>query len=633
MPAPLLSVMGAAKSFGAAPLFTNISLHISDGERLGVIGPNGSGKSTLLKIMAGTLAPDTGTRTVRKLTRVAYVPQEPEFPAGVTTGRVLEEALSAPDMPAAERLAAVGITLGKAGFADGSAAVDTLSGGWKRRLSIARELIRNPDVLLLDEPTNHLDLEGILWLEKLLRAAPFAAVVVSHDRYFLENAATAVAEINRVYPDGLFRTQGNYADFLEKREAFLEAQSEQQAALANRVRREVEWLRRGPKARTGKSRARIDAAHELMGELAEVSARNAKATTRIDFTSSGRQTRKLVRAEAISKQLGGRQLFRGLSFGLSPGMRLGLAGPNGSGKTTLLRVLKGEIEADAGTVERADGLRVVYFDQGREQLDPAATLGEGLGAHGDSVIYRGRAIHIAGWAKRFLFRPEQLDTPVGRFSGGERARIIIARLMLQPADVLLLDEPTNDLDIPTLEVLEESLMDFAGATGAGDARPLHARSRGHRGSRVGRRRRCGSLRGLLAMGTGAGRETCARREGNAPASSRRRCIAAKETRVSGSARVGTDGRKDSGSRAGTRSRARGTAGAGGGLRCVGFAAALCGDPGGGSRGGEAVRALGGAGGQGASTIAGTIEGSCDSLSRYSLPAFWPAPRKPRITMW
>jgi len=463
VPAPLLSVMGAAKSFGAAPLFTDISLHISEGDRLGLIGPNGSGKSTLLKIMAGMLDPDTGTRTVRKLTRVAYVPQEPEFPAGVTSGRVLEEALSAPDMPAAGRAAVVGITLGKAGFSDGSAAVDTLSGGWKRRLSIARELIRNPDVLLLDEPTNHLDLEGILWLEKLLRAAPFAAVVVSHDRYFLENAATAVAEINRVYPDGLFRAAGNYADFLEKREAFLEAQSEQQAALANRVRREVEWLRRGPKARTGKSRARIDAAHELMGELAEVSARNAKATTRIDFTSSGRQTRKLVRAEAISKQLGGRQLFRGLSFGLSPGMRLGLAGPNGSGKTTLLRVLKGEIEADAGTVERADGLRVVYFDQGREQLDPAATLGEGLGAHGDSVIYRGRAIHIAGWAKRFLFRPEQLDTPVGRFSGGERARIIIARLMLQPADVLLLDEPTNDLDIPTLEVLEESLMDFAGA--------------------------------------------------------------------------------------------------------------------------------------------------------------------------
>jgi ATP-binding cassette subfamily F protein uup len=463
MPAPLLSVMGAGKSFGAAPLFSNISLHISEGERLGLIGPNGSGKSTLLKIMAGLLAPDTGTRTVRKLTRIAYVPQEPEFAGGMTAGGVLEAALPERGLDEAERAAAVSVTLGKAGFADGSAGVESLSGGWKRRLSIARALIRNPDVLLLDEPTNHLDLEGILWLEKLLQGAPFAAVVVSHDRYFLENAATEVAEINRAYPDGMFRTEGAYADFLERREAFLEAQSEQQAALANKVRREVEWLRRGPKARTGKSKARIDAAHELMGELADVSSRNAKATTRIDFTASGRKTRKLIRAEGISKEMGGRQLFRGLSFSLSPGMRLGLAGPNGSGKTTLLRVLMGEIDADAGAVERADGLRMVYFDQGREQLDPGTPLREGLGAQGDSVIYRDRVIHIAGWAKRFLFRPDQLDTPVGRFSGGERARIIIARLMLQSADVLLLDEPTNDLDIPTLEVLEESLTEFPGA--------------------------------------------------------------------------------------------------------------------------------------------------------------------------
>jgi ATP-binding cassette subfamily F protein uup len=467
MPAPLVSVVGAGKSFGAAPLFSNISLHISEGERLGLIGPNGSGKSTLLKIMAGMLEPDTGARTVRKLTRIAFVPQEPEFAAGMTATQVLEEALPAHgrghDMDPAERAAAISVTLGKAGFADGNAAVESLSGGWKRRLSIARALIGNPDVLLLDEPTNHLDLEGILWLEKLLQAAPFAAVVVSHDRYFLENAATEVGEINRAYPDGMFRAEGNYADFLEKREAFLEAQSEQQAALANRVRREVEWLRRGPKARTGKSKARIDAAHELMGELAEVSARNTKGATRIDFTASGRQTKKLIRAECVSKQMGGRQLFRDLSFSLSPGIRLGLAGPNGSGKTTLLRVLKGELEADAGSIERADGLRIVYFDQGREQLDPAAPLREGLGAHGDSVIYRDRSLHIAGWARRFLFRPDQLDTPVGRFSGGERARIVIARLMLQPADVLLLDEPTNDLDIPTLEVLEESLTDFAGA--------------------------------------------------------------------------------------------------------------------------------------------------------------------------
>jgi ATP-binding cassette subfamily F protein uup len=463
MPAPLLSLMGAGKSFGAAPLFSNISIHISEGERLGLIGPNGSGKSTLLKIMAGVLDADAGMRTVRKLTRIAYVPQEPEFAPGITVSRVLEDALPANGPNEADRAAAVNVTLGKAGFANGDAAVESLSGGWKRRLSIARDLIRNPDLLLLDEPTNHLDLEGILWLEKLLEAGAFACVVVSHDRYFLENVATEMAEINRAYPDGLFRAEGAYADFLEKREAFLEAQSEQQAALANKVRREVEWLRRGPKARTGKSKARIDAAHELIGELADVTARNQKATTRIDFTASGRKTKRLISATEVAKALGGRQLFRDLSFSLAPGIRLGLAGPNGSGKTTLLRVLKGEIAPDSGTVERADGLRIVYFDQGREQLDPAAPLREGLGAHGDSVIYRDRVIHIAGWAKRFLFRADQLDTPVGRFSGGERARIIIARLMLQPADVLLLDEPTNDLDIPTLEVLEESLTDFPGA--------------------------------------------------------------------------------------------------------------------------------------------------------------------------
>jgi ATP-binding cassette subfamily F protein uup len=459
----LLSLQGVGKSFGSAPLFSNITIHISEGERAGLIGPNGSGKSTLLKIMARLLEPDTGLRTVRKLARIGFVPQEPEFSAGATAGQVIGAALPADGLDEAGRSAQVSVTLGKAGFVDGSAPVETLSGGWKRRLSIARELVRNPDLLLLDEPTNHLDLDGILWLEKLLKSAPFASVVVSHDRYFLENTASEIAEINRAYPNGIFSATGAYADFLEKRAAFFEAQSQQQSSLANKVRREVEWLRRGPKARTGKSRARIDAAQELIGELEDLTLRNAKAAARIEFTASGRRTRRLIHVQAIAKQLGGRQLFRDLSFTISPGVRLGLVGPNGSGKTTLLRILKGDSAPDVGNVEHAEGLRIVYFDQGREQLEPEVPLREGLGAHGDSVIYRDRPIHVAGWAKRFLFRPEQLDTPVGRFSGGERARIIIARLMLQPADVLLLDEPTNDLDIPTLEVLEDSLADFPGA--------------------------------------------------------------------------------------------------------------------------------------------------------------------------
>jgi ATP-binding cassette subfamily F protein uup len=272
-----------------------------------------------------------------------------------------------------------------------------------------------------------------------------------------------VAELDRAYPGGLFRVEGRYSQFLEKKEEFLLGQSNRQEALANRVQREVEWLRRGAKARTGKSKARIDNAGRLMRELDDLETRTAKGVTQIDFTATDRRTKRLLSVENISKELGGRTLFRDLSFTLSPGTRLGLLGLNGTGKTTLLRILSGEIDADSGTVERAGALRIVYFDQAREQLDAEQTLRQGLGAHGDTVMFQDKPIHVAGWAKRFLFDSGQLDRPMSSLSGGEQARVLIARLMLQPADVLLLDEPTNDLDIPTLEVLEDSLTDFAGA--------------------------------------------------------------------------------------------------------------------------------------------------------------------------
>ncbi|HUS05210.1 MAG TPA: ABC-F family ATP-binding cassette domain-containing protein [Bryobacteraceae bacterium] len=458
----LISCQNIHKSFGARPLFDNLSLNISDGERIGLIGPNGAGKSTLMQILAGEQKPDDGTVSVRKLVRLSYVPQEAAFGEQDTARSVVAGARMA-IRDEGERTAYVGVTLGKAGFSDFDAKAVSLSGGWRKRLSIARALAEQPDLLLLDEPTNHLDLEGILWLEKLLKTSSFASVVVSHDRYFLENVVSDMVEINRVYPDGLFRVKGNYSEFLMRREESLAAQSKHQEALENRVNREVEWLRRGAKARTSKSKARIDAAGRLIEELADVNARTVRATTQIDFTASERKTKKLLVAASVCKQLGGKRLFQNLRTTLSPGVRLGLVGPNGSGKTTLLRLLTGELQPDSGTIERADNLRVVYFDQNRETLDPELPLRKALCPHGDSVIYRDRPTHVVSWAKRFLFRTEQLDLAVGRLSGGEKARVHIARLMLEPADLLLLDEPTNDLDIPTLEVLEESLLEFTGA--------------------------------------------------------------------------------------------------------------------------------------------------------------------------
>jgi ATP-binding cassette subfamily F protein uup len=459
----LLNCQNISKVFGSHSLFEGISLTICEGDRIGLIGPNGSGKSTLLGILAGELSPDAGIIAPRKLLRLGYVAQEDLFDAARSVRQILDDVRLSEDLTEAERGARTNAVLGRTGFTDTSVLAQTLSGGWRKRLAVARELLKEPDLLLLDEPTNHLDLDGILWLEKLLKSAPFASLVVSHDRYFLEETANVMMEINRLYPDGLFRVAGNYGGFLEKKEQFLHAQAKHHEALENRVRREVEWLRRGPKARTTKSKARIDAAGELMAELNEVSARMSTRSTQIEFSATGRQTKRLLEAEHVSKSLGGRELFSSLAFVLAPGTRLGLLGPNGSGKTTLLRILAGEIEPDGGAVKRAEGVRTLYFDQKREQLDPLVSLRNALAPDGDSVLYRDRSIHVAGWAARFQFRAEQLELPVGRLSGGEQARVLIARLILQPADVLLLDEPTNDLDIPTLETLEDSLLDFPGA--------------------------------------------------------------------------------------------------------------------------------------------------------------------------
>ena len=459
---PLINVRSISKAFGAAPLFQNVSFTVSEGDRVGLIGPNGSGKSTLLRILAGTETPDDGEIAVRKRLRMSYVEQESVFQSGATVRSVVEAALKGSAVPESERGTRFAETLGRAGFADLGAEAAALSGGWQKRLAIVEALVQGPDILLLDEPTNHLDLAGIEWLEEVLEQAGFACVVISHDRYFLENVATEMAELSRVYPDGLLRVRGRYSTFLEKKEEFLHAQSKRQEALENLVHSEIEWLRRGAKARTRKSKARIDKAGELMEELADLNTRSRTGAAQIDFSATDRKTKRLIELGNVGYEIGGRQLFEGLNFVISAGLRVGLVGPNGSGKTTLLRLVRGEVAPTSGDIRRAEKLRIVYFDQRRE-LDPTVTLRRALAPEGDSVIYQDRVVHVASWAAKFLFKNEQLNQPVDRLSGGERARVLIAQLMLQPADVLLLDEPTNDLDIPTLEILEESLLEFRGS--------------------------------------------------------------------------------------------------------------------------------------------------------------------------
>jgi ABC transport system ATP-binding/permease protein len=468
--APILTVQSVSKRFGAVPLFENVSFSVNEGDRIGLIGPNGAGKSTLLALLAGELEPDKGEIALRKRTTVSYVRQDSQFAPGATVRTVIEAALERAAVPHEEHEQRLRETLGRAGFVDEETAglasfsseAASLSGGWRKRLALVEATVLRPDLLLLDEPTNHLDIEGIEWLEQTLRAASFAVVVVTHDRYFLESAANDIMELNRVYSGGLLRVRGSYSKFLEAREAYQESQERVQEGLRNRVRTEVEWLRRGPKARGTKAKARIDNAYALMNRLADVDARLRSTATELSFDASDRQTKRLLTMEDVVIELGGRKIVRNLNLVLTNGAKLGIVGPNGSGKTTILRAMTGEVTVSSGRVQRANALRVVYFSQLRE-IDPALTLRRALAPDSDAVVYQGRVVHVAGYAAKFLFTGDQLNQPVERLSGGERARVLLARLMLEPADVLILDEPTNDLDIPTLEILEEALLEFGGA--------------------------------------------------------------------------------------------------------------------------------------------------------------------------
>ena len=461
----LLSVRDLAKSFPSNVLFEGLSLHIGDGDRMGLIGPNGAGKSTLLKILANLEEPDEGDVNRRRGLRLVYIEQDDVFPDDATPMSVIREALKAEvdDRVDTESLAA--ISLSKLGFQDFDRLVSTLSGGWKKRLSIARALCREPDVLMLDEPTNHLDLEGVLWLEQFVLRSRIAMIFVTHDRQFLENAASRIVELSPAYPGGIFEVLGNYTDFVKRKEAFLDAQEAAESALANKVRRDTAWLRQGIQGRQTRNKTQVRDTVSRRAELKATKERNAAPTraTTIEFQATERKTKKLLALHNVAKAMGEKKLFDSLDLTLTPGRRIGLLGVNGAGKTTLLRLMSGELEPDSGTIKRAADLRVVTFSQHREMLVHTQTLQEALCPIGDMVDYRGKQVHVSGWAKRFLFDKSQLTTFVSNLSGGEQARVLIANLMLKPADVLLLDEPTNDLDIPSLEVLEQALLEFPGA--------------------------------------------------------------------------------------------------------------------------------------------------------------------------
>jgi len=460
----ILAVRDLGKTYASHDLFDHLSITFHEEERVGLIGPNGAGKTTLLRILAGIEPPDSGAVDRANDAHIAYLPQIDIFPPEMTVEGALLAALSELSMEEYERPVRARKMMRHLGFKDRSALVENLSGGWRKRLAIGCSLVQEPDLLLMDEPTNHLDLQGIDWLERFLERSRISFVVTTHDRYFLERITDRIVELNPRYRDGFFSVRGHYSDFLEKRQAFLQAEDEERRALAGEVRREVEWLRRGPKARGTKATYRVDAAHEKIERLSEVKRRQQKgADLEIGFRSTGRRTNDLIIAKGIEKSLGGKDLFRDLDVFVTRDSRIGIAGNNASGKTTLLRVLAQKLQPDAGTVKHATDLRIALFDQQREQLNKSERLRRALAPSGDTVSYLGRSTHIIPWALRFGFRPDQLETPVGDLSGGEQARVLMAMMLREPVDVLMLDEPTNDLDIQSIEVLERALIDFPGA--------------------------------------------------------------------------------------------------------------------------------------------------------------------------
>lgn len=483
----LLTAQDLSLAFGWRPLLDHVNFSLESGERVALLGRNGEGKSTLLNVLRGAQMPDDGSLRISEGVRIAYLPQDPPAADARTVREVVRDGLAetaalveryqtllaAHDEHDADELARLEAAVAAAdGWQldnridgilqrfdlDGAAQMADLSGGWRRRVWLARVLVARPDVLLLDEPTNHLDMGAIIWLENLLNNFAGAVVFVTHDRAFLEKVANRIWELDR---GRLLDVKSDYRRFLRTREEAQHAEAEAQARFDKKLAEEEIWIRQGIKARRTRNEGRVRALKAMRAERAARIERQGRANLQLD--AGERSGRQVIVAENLGfAHAGSAPLVQDFSDIIERGEKIGLIGANGAGKTTLLRLLLGELPPTAGRLKHGTKLEVAYFDQLRAQLDPEETLRDSVGAGRDYIETNGQRKHIAAYLQDFLFPPERWRTPVGALSGGERARLLLARLFAQPANVLVLDEPTNDLDIETLELLEEVLADYPG---------------------------------------------------------------------------------------------------------------------------------------------------------------------------
>ncbi len=456
---PLVALEHISHAYGHVPLLDDVALQVDAGERIAIIGRNGAGKSTLMQIIAGELPPDRGTVWRQPGSRVTRLVQDVPLSDNGTVAEVVGEGLGALD-PHDEwqRSHQADMVMSRLQLPP-DVIVDTLSGGWKRRVLLARALVGQPELLLLDEPTNHLDIDAITWLESFLADYQGAVMFVTHDRAFLERLATRIIEIDR---GRLTSWPGDHATFECKKEEWLANEELQQAKFDKRLATEEVWLRRGVKARRTRDEGRVKALMAMRAERAE--RRNQMGQVRLQIEQSDASGKMVFEAADISfaYPTTSAPVVRDFSVRVMRGDRIGLIGPNGSGKTTFLKLLLGELEPATGEIRRGANVEVAYYDQQREQLDPDRSVVDTIGDGNDTVTVNGRPRHVHGYLQDFLFSPERARSPVSALSGGERNRLLLARLFTRPSNVLVLDEPTNDLDLETLELLEQQLVEWPG---------------------------------------------------------------------------------------------------------------------------------------------------------------------------